>query len=323
MSAKRTIVVLYPLISTDAGRDDLDTLVQRDEVMESLFRSGYDPAPLAMTLNLEEAAHELRRIEPLKVFNLVESLGGHDRLLHLAPALLEAMAIPCTGSPSGAIMRTTDKRSAKREMRTAGLPTPPFITPGEAAPERGAYLVKSSWDHGSAGIDENSVVSLQRGDDRWHDNFRKRFRSEYFAERYIDGREFNISLIQGSGGPEVLPPAEMCFHGFRDGEPKIVGYRAKWDDGAAEYHNTVRRYDFPDGDGPLLDSLRDLSLRCWRLFELSGYARVDFRVDEHGAPWILEVNANPCLSSDAGFMAAAERASLGYDEAIRMILESE
>ena len=63
-----------------------------------------------------------------------------------------------------------------------------------------------------------------------------------------------------------------------------------------------------------------LALACWHLFALRGYARVDFRVDESGEPWILEVNTNPCLSLDAGFAAAVERAGLGFADAIARIL---
>ena len=66
---------------------------------------------------------------------------------------------------------------------------------------------------------------------------------------------------------------------------------------------------------------RRLALECWRLFGLRGWARVDFRVDAAGQPWILEVNANPCLSPDAGFAAALARSSISFDEAIRRILE--
>ena len=73
---------------------------------------------------------------------------------------------------------------------------------------------------------------------------------------------------------------------------------------------------------------RDRTSRCWitvsdlarELLEavrLSGYARVDFRVDGDGQPWILEVNANPCLSPDAGFAAAVSRPASAYDDAVQ------
>jgi D-alanine-D-alanine ligase len=67
--------------------------------------------------------------------------------------------------------------------------------------------------------------------------------------------------------------------------------------------------------------LSRLAIACWHHFGLRGYARVDFRVDGHGRPWILEVNPNPCLSLDAGFAAAIERAGMTYDEAIGRIVQ--
>ena len=63
-----------------------------------------------------------------------------------------------------------------------------------------------------------------------------------------------------------------------------------------------------------------VSRECWTAFELKGYARVDFRVDADGRPWVLEINTNPCISPDAGFMAAADRAGLSLQDVIRRIL---
>ena len=73
-------------------------------------------------------------------------------------------------------------------------------------------------------------------------------------------------------------------------------------------------------DRELVNRLQEASRRSWALFDLRGYARVDFRVDAGGTPWVLEVNANPCLSPDAGFAAAAERAGISYDRVIARIL---
>jgi D-alanine-D-alanine ligase len=142
------------------------------------------------------------------------------------------------------------------------------------------------------------------------------------VESYVEGREFNLALLEGPGRrPQVLPPAEIQFKSFPDGTPRIVGYAAKWEDDSEEFARTPRRFDFPEGDRELLDSLRQLALRCWSLFGLRGYARVDFRVDAQGLPWVLEVNTNPCLSPNAGFLAAAERAGLSPTEVIRRIVE--
>ena len=56
------------------------------------------------------------------------------------------------------------------------------------------------------------------------------------------------------------------------------------------------------------------------MFRLRGYARVDLRVDESGKPWVLEINANPCISPDSGFMAAATQAGMTYNDVIERIL---
>ena len=105
-------------------------------------------------------------------------------------------------------------------------------------------------------------------------------------------------------GVEALPVAEIAFVDFPAGVPPLVGYEAKWATGSFEETPHVRR--FPGEEhAALLAEIRTLALAAWSACGLSGYGRVDLRLDEAGQPVILEVNANPCLSSDAGFMAAA------------------
>jgi D-alanine-D-alanine ligase len=73
-------------------------------------------------------------------------------------------------------------------------------------------------------------------------------------EQYIDGREFNISLLETvSGNIKVLPVAEMLFHDWPEGKPKIVGYQAKWNRESFEYKNTLRQFN------PYDDPLSELS----------------------------------------------------------------
>ena len=103
---------------------------------------------------------------------------------------------------------------------------------------------------------------------------------------------------------------------------KIVDYKTKWDADSFEYNNTIRNFDFPEKDAKLISSLREIALRCWNLFSLRGYARVDFRVDNNGKPWVLEINSNPCLSPDAGFAAALKQAKIKYHDAIGFIIDN-
>jgi hypothetical protein len=118
----------------------------------------------------------------------------------------------------------------------------------------------------------------------------------------------------------VLPVAEIEFVDYPPGMPRIVGYEAKWQPESFAYTHTVRRFPGEAAAAPLLEQARRLALAAWRACGLSGYGRVDLRLDERGAPHVLEVNANPCLAADAGFMAAAEQAGLTAADVISRIL---
>lgn len=144
----------------------------------------------------------------------------------------------------------------------------------------------------------------------------------FFAEAFVDGREFNLSLLEQSGTVTVLPPAEILFQGMDPGRPKIVDYGSKWDQEDPGYTGTPRSFDFLEADSPILERMVEISRACWGVFGLAGYARVDFRVDSGGRPWVLEVNANPCLSPDAGFAAAAQRSGIDYNTLIGSIVSA-
>ena len=316
-------MILHNAVSPGSAPDDLDVLTQVEAVQSALAGLGCRAQALPLSLDLATAAERLRRLSPAFVFNLVESLGGDGRLIHLAPALLDHLRIPYTGCATAAIFITTDKLLAKQRLRAAGLPTPAWAEAADLA--RGCAqlpfpcIVKPVSEDASVGVDEHSLAADPGRLAAAVRELASRC-GECFAEAYVDGREFNLSLLAGDAGPEVLPPAEIVFDGYPPEKPRIVGYRAKWDEGSFEYKHTVRCFDFGPGDGPLLDSLRELALRCWALFGLRGYARVDYRIDAGGRPWILEVNANPCLSPEAGFAAAAARAGLGFERVVERIV---
>jgi len=187
----------------------------------------------------------------------------------------------------------------------------------------GPCILKSVWEDASVGLDEGSVIQPENMEQLREAMNRRREKGggEWFAEAYIEGREFNLSLLAGSNGPEVLPAAEILFEDYPPGKARVVGYRAKWEEDSFEYQHTPRCFAFPAEDRALLDQLVIIAKHCWQLFGLRGYARVDFRVDRAGRPWVLEINANPCLSPDAGFAAAAQQAGLSYTQLIERILE--
>ncbi len=318
-------VMLHAEIPPDAPLDEQDTIVQAGAVSAALARLGYDAVPVAFGLNMDIVRRRLSAIKPAFVFNLVEAVEGRDRFIHLAPSLLDSMGLPYTGSSTEAIFLTSGKVLAKRLMRAAGLPTPPFVSMDadeETTFRPGAYIIKSIWDHASAGITDDSVVRVENRRELLAHLERRTpsHASACFAEAYIDGREFNLSVLAGPEGPDVLPPAEIVFRDYPPEKLRIVDYRAKWLEESFEFANTPRTFDFPPEDAPLMERLKSISLACFRFFRMRGYARVDFRVDPEGLPWILEINANPCLAPDGGFPAAALEAGISYDAMIGRII---
>jgi D-alanine-D-alanine ligase len=346
------VAVLYNAVAPNDTIEDRDVLVQVGVVRESLKRLGHADYEVACTLDLELMSERLRHLGADVVFNLVEALKGDDSLIHLAPAVLDSLGMAYTGSGAESLFLTTHKLLAKERVFCAGLPTPRWIladesgggphpdplptnrpcfetmlrtTPRPAAPEEGTlktWIMKGIWEQGSRDMGDDAVVtgSLAEVQRRLKERMDRTGRAA-FAEEFIEGREINVALLGGGGGVEALPAAEVDFSSFPPQKPRIVGYSAKWLADSFEYKNTPHRFDFPPADRPLLDELDRLARKCWDLFMLRGWARVDFRVDQSGRPWILEVNANPCLSPDAGFMAALERRGTAFDQAIERILQ--
>ena len=331
------VLVLFNEPADGASAAERDVLSQVAAIQSALDALGCETQRLGCTLDLSVLRQTLCNDPPGAVFNLVEALGGTDRLMPLVTLLLDSLGLPYTGAGTRCLVDSSDKLTAKRRLRAAGLPTPDWIE-CDAASDRigganrwhdnGPVIVKPIFEHASCDIDDASVQDAGGDIGRRLAAISQRTGRPHFAERFIEGREFNLSLLAAAGAnngaphapPEVLPPAEIDFSEFAPGKPRIVGHAAKWDEDSFEYQQTPRRFDFCDADHPLLSELKRLAAACWDVFDVRGYARVDFRVDAAGQPWILEVNANPCLSPDAGFAAALAQAEIPYAHAVGRIL---
>ncbi len=318
------ISLLHDAVAASAAPDAQDTLVQVTAVTAALCALGHECTVHPVTGDLGVLNAHLAEDPPELVFNLVESLEGSDASAVAVPALLDGLGIAYTGSRAAAVAVSNDKCTAKRLLVRLGLPTPEWVDDRDDSLFcAGRYILKARFEHASKGLEEGAIQRFPN-----IDAAREAVAAQSakccrpcFAERFIDGREFNLSILEGADGPRVLPPAEIDFSAFPAGKARLVGYRAKWVEDSFEFNNTPRQFDFPDRDQPLLARLRDLARSAFELFDLRGYARIDFRVDEQG-PWILEMNTNPCISPDAGFTAALDRAGISYTAAVERILRA-
>jgi D-alanine-D-alanine ligase len=300
--------------------DEIDTLLSAEAVARALGELGFATEIVAVDLDLNHFL-ALKRRDPLLVFNLVDAVRGDGRLAPVIPSMLDAVGLNYTGAHSDACLETLSKVATKLKLAREGLPTPGFSVDGARLDPEAKVIVKAVWEHGSLGLDEGSVV---KGADaaRVIADRGARFGTEHFAESFVEGREFNLSLLEERGRATVLPIAEILFEDWREGRPRIVGYDAKWTPDSAAYIGTPRRFGLEAENPELAAKLASLARACWQLFALTGYARVDFRLDAQGEPAILEVNMNPCLSPDAGYAAAAKEAGYLYEAMIGAIVEA-
>ncbi len=322
------IAVVHDLADANAAEDVQDTVRQACYVRDVLSDMGHDAillpvptgrgvGPMAGALSDALAAHPVEL-----AVNLVESVNGGCRDAYQAVEVFKSLSLPFTGADGAALMRTTNKLLTKHFLARAGLPCPaaaPLSGAGERL--RGTFILKSVWEHASLGMDASSVLSDPLPGELFAAlaGRRVRFGGQWFAETYVEGRECNISLLEDRKGVTVLPPSEILFMNWPRERPRIVDYAAKWHEGEHVFENTPRSFRFSEADGALLQELSRQAVRCWYVFGLSGYARVDFRVDGNGRPWIIDVNANPCLTPDAGFAAAVRHAGLTPQQALERI----
>lgn len=320
MAAARGGYVPVLHAATSDRADEVDTLLAAEAVLGALRGRGYRTGVVNLGLDLG-VIDSLALERPLAVFNLTDAVLGDGRLAPLVPARLDALGLAYTGCGTSAWLDTLSKIGTKLKLVHAGLPTPAWSEDGRGFPSDVQVIVKSVWEHGSLGLDETSVMRSAHAKQAIAER-NLRWRTEHFAECFIEGREFNLSLLQGLRAVELLPIAEIAFSKSSRGTPLIVGYDAKWAPHSAAYTGTPRRFGLEAAEPALASELSRLAHACWTLFGPRGYARVDFRVDPEGRPFILEVNMNPCLTPDAGFAAAAAAAGLAYGDMIELIVEA-
>jgi len=322
---EKTIIIFHSDVSPDASPDELDVLDEANFISKGITEMGYKSIVLPFKLDLNKLVQQLKEIKPDGIFNLVESIETDGRLIHVAPSLFDHFNIPYYGCSTDTIILTSNKLFSKKVLESNGIPTPKHICLSNIKHveigKHEKFIFKSVWEHASIGMDENCIRTITDKNEtyKYFKNFKDSGRQS-FAESFIEGREFNVSVLGSWTEPEVLPVAEIKFIDYPEGKPKIVDYKAKWIEDSFEYEHTVRSFDFNKADTKIYNKMKELSLRCWEVFELNGYARVDFRVDKNGNPFVLEINANPCISPDGGFIAATKQAGYKFTEVLEKIM---
>ena len=316
----------YMVPPADVSELDLATVEWKTEydVTSTLNEMGHDVLQLGVKDDLGVIRQAVDDFKPQIAFNLMEAFHEVGAFDMNVVSYLELLRLPYTGCNPRGMVLSRDKALSKQLMAYHRIPVPDFsvFRRGRAIkrPRRLEFplIVKSLTQEASIGIAQASVV-----DDDTKLNERvafvhKSIGTDAIAERFIDGRELYVGVL-GNERLQVFPVWEMQFGQMPEGVHRIATDRVKWSVKYQKKHGieTSAATGLPDG---LLDSVQRVAKRVYRTLNMSGYARMDLRMDADGKFYVLEANANPQLAFGEDFAESAERAGLKYEALLQRIL---
>ena len=263
-TSRMNVLLLHDAVSPTARPDAQDTLVQAAAVRAALTELGYTPEVIAVGDDLGALDKRLDRVA-------TGSRLQPRRIARRVPMRPPLPFRPCsTATASVHRIARGEHRAVERQVRREGLHDAPVVadagmgrrsTAAVRAFRSDHYIVKARFEHASRDLEDDAIVrcdSLEAARNAVRERTRALGRP-CFAERFIRGREFNLSVLSGPAEPEVLSPAEIDFSAFPAGKAHMVGYRAKWVEDSFEFANTPRRFEFAASDAKLLAQLEGLA----------------------------------------------------------------
>ncbi|MGH9321533.1 MAG: D-alanine--D-alanine ligase family protein [Vicinamibacteria bacterium] len=293
------------------------------DVIETLGLMGHEVEVVGLRSDLTVLDRALKRFHPDVLFNLLEDF--HDLAVNDQNwvSYLELLLIPYTGCNPRGMLLARDKALSKKVLAYHGVPLPGFavfgrddpieVPPGLSYP----LIVKSLIFDGSVGISQASVVSTaQRLTDRVR-FVHESIGSDAICEEFIEGRELYVGVM-GNEKLQTFPVWELHF-GKRPKTTRLIATdRVKWSD---QYKTQVGvRTEQASLTETQARSVRRLARKVYRLLNLSGYARIDFRMGADGEAYFLEANPNPQLAYGEDFAESAEKAGIGYESLLERLL---
>lgn len=268
----------------------------------------------------------LREHQPDLLFNLCESMNNESRNEPTFAGLLDLFEIRYTGADLLALASCLHKQRTKDILIAHQIPTPPYRFIRDVAdlddPAFDSldypWFVKLAHEDASLGITEANVVASAAALRARTRELIGEFEQPVLAERYVEGREINVTLLGNGAATRILPLHEIDFAAMPADRPRIVSYAAKWEEGHVDYAGT-KPVPMAASTPELVAAIERVALAAYRAVELRDYGRVDLRVDAAGTPWVIDVNPNPDISPDSGVTRAAVAAGMSHPRLVAEI----
>lgn len=296
-----------------------------DHVVKGLRALGHEVRMLMVADDIRPLVEEITENRPDVAFNLLEQFNSNPSLVPNVVCLLEMMGVPYTGSNPLALRLCKDKALTKIVLTQCGVPNPPFqiFDPGKAI-KRQEWLelpvvVKPTLEDASYGIARASVAATDEAFVERVKYLHEKTGQTVIAERYIEGRELYGSLL-GNSRVRFFPLREVKFGTLGDKGPAIATFHVKWSE---EYRKKWGiEYGFAEGvSDALTRRIEEMCKAALRALHITGYTRIDLRLDIEGEPTILEVNPNPNLAMDEDFAQSALKAGVSWEKLLQSILD--
>ena len=327
MKKLRILALVHDHLVPPADTTDIDVLEaewkMEYDVIETLREIGHDVRVLGLRDDLIGIRPTIGLFKPHIIFNLMEAFAGVTTFDQNVVSYLELLRMPYTGCNPRGLILARDKALSKKLLAYHRIRVPDFTVvrrgrkPMLSKRLHFPLIVKSLFFEASAGISQASVVEnadqLVRRVQFIHDNLG----TAAIVEQFIDGRELYVGVL-GNERLDVFPVWEMSFAQMPDNRWRIATERVKWSTQYQKKHGIMT--EAATLDAAAIDRIQRIAKRTYRALDLSGYARIDIRMDDEGGVFVLEANPNPNLAYGEDFAESAEVSGVSYERLLERIL---
>lgn len=321
-----TLMHDYMMPPDDTSGHDLATVKWKTEfdVASSLKNLGHQVRKLGVKDDLGLVRQTVDKFKPHIAFNLMEAFHEVGTFDMNVVSYLELLRLPYTGCNPRGMLLSRDKALSKKLMAYHRIPVPEFtvfkrgIAINKPRRLKFPVIVKSLTQEASIGISQASVVDDDAKLLERVQFIHESVGTDAIAERFVDGRELYVGVM-GNERLQVFPVWEINLSKMPEGAHRIATDRVKWNVEYQKKHG-IKTNEAKDLSEALIERIQRVSKRVYRALEMSGYARMDLRLNSAGHFFVMEANANPQLAFGEDFAESAERAGLTYEALLQRIL---